>query len=708
MNLPFLNPWLLLGLPLAAVPVVIHLLSRRKATKIRWGAMILLRRVMIFHSRQVRLEDLLLMLLRCAAVLLLLLAVARPTTRWLAPGMGSQAGLLIAVDSSLSMAHRPGIRSRLDDALDRVRQILATQQPGQPLTLVAIAGRPRVLLRNAGYDPQQVESILHDWRPFDECLDLENCLADLDPLIREIKAPQHEIYLVTDGQANVWGRISEKARSSLQSLSQAASVRLLPVDCAGEDNLAVDQLELASGMLRTGSLARFHARVHNYSRTALDAGELGLWMNDQLVDKRFVGQLAAEQTADVFFHVPLRQAGVMRLIARSGDDPLMADNSRYAVVNVRSSMRVLCVDGEGAERAEGGGTKFIVTALAPRTAKGAGALPEVDRIPWLLFGRARVSEYDIVILADVPGVPAEMAEPLRKFVEQGGGLMIFAGRNSKCEALNERFAASLLPAALVAAQGDPGRQTGRLLDLDLPNHAAVNPLRLLPRELLSDASFHRYMKVVAAPEGRTLLKLSGGGEPLLLERAVGRGKVLLFTSNADRDWSNLGVNPAFPLLMQQAITYLTRQSFEQPVTTPQPLVLALPGVEAGAEVSLTDPAGKQSALQTMVRHGEVLVEVPEMPLPGFYQLATGPDEAPLVVAANTPSPESDVKVLTSGELAQGVAGLPVRVLSSAENLAAVVVQGRLGHELWFILAAVALAAMVSEGWLARWYSRRNP
>lgn len=709
MELPLLNPWMLAALPAVGIPILIHLLNRHRAVTIEWGAMELLRHVMVFRSRQIRLEDLLLMLVRCAVVLLVVLAVARPTTKWL-PMTQPDTGVVIALDGSLSMSHRPGLASRMDEALLRVREILKTIEPNRPVTLVEMGSRPRVLLRNAGYDPTRFEQELKEIKPLDEPLNLEGCLAELEPLVAEIKAPRRELYLVTDAQTTTFRNLSEKARLALERLADSAQLLVLPVPSASEENLAVTGLELASGVLRVGAMARFQAVVQNFGRTAQDAGELSLLLGEQVVDKRFVGQLAPGQAMPVRLYAPLSRAGVLRMTARLGDDALAADNSRYAVLNVRGMLRVLCVDGEPMDRSDTSATSLVMTALAPKTIDRSEALPDVDRIPWTALPAARLADYDVVALVNVADMPEDRAVALRKFVEQGGGLIVMAGNNVKPEGLGRRLTASgssLLPAELVSLVRQSGSEvSGAALDLDLPDHPLVRPLRSLPKELLGEARCYRHLRVRLMSEGRTLLRLTNG-EPILLERPVGRGKVLLWTSGADLTWNNLAINPAFPMLLQQAVTYLSRQPFEEPVTIPQPIVLPLAGLASGMEVGVSGPEGKQAVVRMGLQSGEVVAETDRTALPGFYDVRADSQAPVATVAVNVNTAGSDAKVLSTEELMAAFAGLPIRVVAADRNLAAAVTELRVGRELWQPLVFAVIALLAIEALLARWYSRRG-
>ena len=710
MALPFLNPWMLWALPAVGIPVLIHLLNRHRATTIEWGAMELLRRVMVYRSREIRLEDILLMLLRCLIVLLVVLAVARPTTRWLPWAGKRDAGLVVALDGSLSMSHRPGLRSRFDEAVEQARTILRTADLGQPVSLVLMGQQPRVLLRHTAYDPATVDAALAGLQPSAAPLNLDANLFELRTLVAELKAAQRELHLVTDAQATTFSRLSDKARTLFRELAATGAVaHLVTLPGTNDENCGVTRLELVSGVLRVGALAQFQATVRNYGRADRNPGELTLFLNDQPVDKRAVERLPAGQSATVRFAAMLSRGGVNRLTARLANDALTADDQCHAVIHVRQVLRVLCGDGDPAERADAKAVTWVTTALSPTSFDRSETRPIVDQIPWTKLGASRLPEYDTVVLVNVPDIPVEQAMALRKFVEQGGGLILVPGSNLKPDLFNRRFLdadASLSPAEVtgVAEQAEM-LHTGVPLDVELPAHPIVAPLASLPREILTEARCYRYLRVRAGKEVRVVLNLANDA-PLLLERSIGRGKVLLWTSGIEPRWSNLAINPAFPILLQQAITQLTRQPFEIPVTIPHPIVLPLPLLNSDRDVEITDPAGKKTTVRTQRRGGEVVLESGPTEQPGFYLLKTGADEPPLAVAVNTDPLECDVKVLSALDLTTALDGLSVRVLAPDRDLTRAVLEARRGHELGmsFLLAVIGLLA--GEAWLARRYTKR--
>jgi len=204
-----------------------------------------------------------------------------------------------------------------------------------------------------------------------------------------------------------------------------------------------------------------------------------------------------------------------------------------------------------------------------------------------------------------------------------------------------------------------------------------------------------------------LLKLAASGDPILLEQAVGRGQVLLFASTADRRWSNMAINPLYPILLQQATTFLTRVPAERALLVNEPITLPLPADQAGASVKLTDPTGASHTVTAGLRDGAALVQWDETSVPGFYRIEVGGESQNTLVAVNVDPAESDVKTLTGAELATAVDNSGARAVDGRQSLAAVIQRNRVGTELWLIPAALALLLMVLEGMVARWQTVRN-
>ena len=709
----FLNPWLLAGLAGIGVPILIHLLNRFRQRRIEWAAMELLRRALVIRSRRIKLEDLLLLALRCLAVILVALAMSRPTlttegAQWF--GAREQVGVVIALDGSFSMNYRPGVGSRFDRALEVVRDLKGALDAGDPMSLVLMGNRPRTLLRSTGFDDLRLERTLKDAAPLPEPVNLEACLEQILPLVREVKAPVRECYLVTDGQAVTWGNLSEKAKRLLTEIGREARIFILPIAADSGENTAVTSLTLAGGSLRRGTIARFMAEVRNCGRMPRQRTVVSLLAGDKPVDQRVIETLAPGQVQSVPLFARLEEPGWARLKAVIGQDALETDNVRQLAVRVRDQVRVLLVDGDPSDRPYRNETDYLATALMPRVPPVGKPSLAIETIPWVELPSKRAEAYDVIVLANLPDIRQAQVEELHNFVRDGGGLIIFLGDKVNPMLYNPRLRVgdeSLLPGELkeaVAATADVPE--GRPFAAAESQHPLGRTVDLLPADLMGDARIQRYFRIILGPTGRAILKVAGADTPLLSERAIGRGKVLLFTTTADRAWNNLPTHPYFPVMMAEAVTYLTTQSHERPFVVGEPVVVPMPARSTTTSVAFRGPTGREAAVQVTERDGRRVAAFDQDDLPGFYEMRQEPGMPPVVVAVNVEARESDVRMLTSDSLATALSGLPARILPTGEDVVSTIRESRVGRELWHTLMALALAILALEALLAWKFSRQ--
>lgn len=704
----FINPWLLLGLAGISVPIIIHLMNRFRYRDVDWAAMDLLRKVLVVRSRRMRLEDLLLLLLRCAIIGLLALSITRPTLTgdgavgWLAKR--ADVGTVIAVDASFSMAHKPGVYARFDRALQRVRGILETLKPGDPVTVVLMGERPQVLFRNTGYEPDRFVTELEKAVPLPEGLNIEMCLAEIESLVGEIKAPVRECYLVTDAQTVSWSKFSDPSRAALERIAALGRVYYLPVASTQTENLAITRFEQESGMVREGTLARYVAAVSNSGQKTRERVAVTLYAGDKAQDQRIIPRIAPGKTEEVPLFVRFDQPGALRLTTRIGDDSLPVDNAQFAVANVRSQDRILCVEGTPSSSAATSEVHYLLAALAPRLADDAKDPLKIDRVDWLDLTSDEIGDYDIVILVDVPELQEDQVKALGQFVSAGGGLITFLGPNIDPAAINQRMqfdGQPLLPGTILDAVGEPGDlKSGKSIE-PIASRPLARAVAGLPKGLLDESRVCRFFPVQLATGGQPVVKLGSGPTDILVaEKRLGRGNVVLLTSTADSKWTDLVTHPAYPILLQEAITQLGREAYERPLIVGEPLVLPLPLRSAETEkVTFISPDGVERIVKTVRRDGQVLVELGPMTQAEFCEVRYAADAA-LPVAVNVDPVESDVRCLMEAMIDESLQGTKVTVVRETDDLAAAIRGGRIGREIWWELLLAGMVLLLVEGYLA--------
>lgn len=237
----FLQPWILWGLPLIAVPLVIHLIHKRRHRVVEWGAMMfLLDGAKLSRGRQ-RLREILLLIMRTLAVLGLLFGIGRPIAGGWVGRVGGESvdTIVLIVDRSASMAEHVANapESKLAAGMRALRGALEITGPTE---LVAIDGvRPLATQRLSGVD--DLEALGMD-QPASAASDLPAAFETAVTYLEESASGRAEIWVVSDGQGSDWAPEDGRWRAlagAMNELPAGVRVRLTLDASEQEENLGV-------------------------------------------------------------------------------------------------------------------------------------------------------------------------------------------------------------------------------------------------------------------------------------------------------------------------------------------------------------------------------------------------------------------------------------------------------------------------------------
>ena len=711
----FLNPLLLIGALGIGLPILAHLLNKHQFKQTDWAAMQFLNRAVNVRSRQIKLRDLLLLVLRCAVVLLVVFAISKPTTEKSNGGIAAKlgerrAGVIIALDASFSMQHSDGTSTRFEHAVKKVETIAKSIHTGDPVTLVLLGTEHRVVIRNMAFDANRFNSILHDQKPTDEPLNLDSVPNRLKKLANEMDAGQKEIHVITDTQQNDWAGDTNQLKIAFEELSENASVIFSPVE-GNSDNLAITNLELISGVLRKGTTARYRATVKNYGTSPATNVIVRGQTNNINADTKTIPSIPPGSSATVSLFIPFQNPGPVQITAELDDDALPIDNARRTVAVIRDQVAILCVEGTSGGTSQFGG--FIASALRARDNSTSQEDFSVKSIPWVNLPTQNLTEYDVVILADVPAITPEQSRQFEAYVRAGNGLVWFPGDNSKAAVWNERSTlasgTTLLPAIIkqaIVTSDDAG--VGTPLQPSIPDHSVCRPLRSLSEDLLSETQFLKVLQVKPSAGSSTVLALAGSASPLLIEQAIGRGHVFMFTSSAQPTWNNMALTPVFPMLLQQMVTYLTAREFEKPRMVGNSLSLAYADQPDASNAEFDTPSGDTITVPVNQYRNQYVALLDRADQAGFYLARVSVHAPSMPIAVNVDTSESDVSCLSADELSKQFRDSNIIIARTEGELLDAIQQARSGLSFWRTLLIAGLIIFVIESLLAHFTTHRAP
>ncbi|HEV7299067.1 MAG TPA: BatA domain-containing protein [Tepidisphaeraceae bacterium] len=728
----FLNPILLFGAAAIAVPIAIHLLNKRQYEKVTWAAMRFLMASVEQNQRRLRIEDLLLLILRCALLVLLALALARPAI----PGGGAgglfgRSGVTAALvlDNSYSMGMSDGVTTRFDNAKRALEQVLDSLPTNSSASVLLAGDGVEAVIAEPTLDLNLARKTIREAKLSDRASNVVPALRTAVEGLKNKPSVRREMYFATDGQAVGWRQFESATRTLAESKDAVASHVLL-VGPKGDQNLAVTDLRLASGLPVVDRSLRFEARVSNSGLTDANNVRVRLSVNGEAPnDGATIDSLPAGESKSVSLFAKLREPGSASVTASIEADRLPADDSRTIAVRATDQISVLLVSGNAASGRDAD-TFFLQNALAPAGAEAGDHFIKATPVNATDVGSVRFDNFDAVVLANVADLSTGPLDALVEYVRGGGGLVIFPGPATESTAklfYNEALYANraMLPAMLGSATGD-AKADEKATPLQSQNfdHPIASIWNDPASGSLADVKVRRHFPLQAGayeaegavrPEGsgvaRTVLRLADGS-PLMMERTFGAGRVVLFGTTASTLWTDLPVRPGVfvPLVYRTLASLVGRQddALNVPVGAPFAYRSPLDWVNRDATVLPPDTDPNATRLTTRVElvNNAPLLRVTETPRSGPYEIQVATDPASTLKFAAQPDPaESNLTEMPPDqEKSLGEATMVIRV-NNGTPLEQMVQKSRVGTELWLPLAMIALLIAASETFLAQWFGR---
>ena len=701
--LGFGTPLLLWGIALAGIPLAIHLLHRRRYVEAPWAAMQFLAAAARSQSQRLRIEQWLLLAARMLIVALAALALSRPSvttlTSLLRPEQPVQRVILI--DATPSLGAQGERSTRFDRAKDLARQLIDATRPGDALHLVRISAlEPQVLVRGPAYAAGPVLAEIDQLTLGDDRGDVETALREALALLS--LAPdleRRELWVLTDLQSAAWqssdAAVSGRIRSLLLQLSERCQLRFLDLGQGPSENLAVTRFETPAEVLLAGRPTPITAALRNYASHLREAVAVELVANGRLIDTRRVDVPPAQEVTLDF--APLLPTGQTRLELRLPQDDFPLDDQRRLAIDVRNELKVLLVNGQAGGEPLENATEFLRLALDPSGGAKAAATP--FRPVVITDGEllsTKLAEYDVVFACNVTQFTEREADVLRRYVIDGGGLIVSLGDQVRADNYNQILAAGETPLLPGRLTGRVGGTVDRTVVYDFATsdfaHPIVKPFAGNPGAGLELTRTFAYERVEPVARGARVALAFDSGDPAILEAPLGRGRCVLITTALDRRWSTWAVwGHSFIPLMHETVLFAARgRSRDRQLLAGQSLELA-GSSDADASLVIKRPDGSTESLS-----GGQAMPVAERA--GFYELQFGPQVRQTEwLAVNGDPRESDLVCLTESELrndlAPGVnlswhATLPE--LSTADGVGTPALRTGTSAARWLLLASLGL------------------
>lgn len=707
----FLTPILLAGAAAFLVPLIIHLLNRRRIIHVQWGAMHLLHEVLKQKKRRMQIEQWLLLLTRIAIPIILALCLARPVLSALSqlPGF-SKSSLIVLLDDSFSMrAATADGTAAVDQARSDIARILADLPRGSdaqiirmgsssprpvtdsPSTALDLLANDLAALPSASQGPVALQN------------SLQTALASADRAGNASK----EILVVSDFQKSDWSALTGGGSlPALDALSQdntdpsKPTLTLYPLATQLSENLSIASAEPSAQLIAIGQPVALRVRIQNHGTRPWQDVPIHLEADGTRLRTTRLS-VPPEGEAALYFTHAFDSIGDHALTIRLEGDTFTDDNTFHTVIQVRDQLPIVLIEAAPGSTPLTGSLDFLALALSPHL---GSATPDLrDLIVTRTIDARRIKDTEltgarVAVVGGLQRPTANLLQALRQFAENGGGVLLLPAENADPLQWQRELGptADLLP-ALVTGQAHiensdfPARlQTTRF------THPALLYFNDPRAGRLADGEVQHWWKIEPQGEDARVIATTDRNTPLFIERPLGRGLIIQSAIPLKPGWSNLPLQPWFVPLAQRLVAWLATQDTESSShfigAAP---VLALPDSQATQSFALTDPLGQTTPLQASATS----LALPPLDLPGLYQVAPATDPTPKTnrqLAVNLDPAESDLTPLSPADLSELATRIGAQLATDFDSYQRLDRSRRFGIEVWQPLLLALLGLLFFE------------
>ena len=759
-----MNP-LMLGLGTLAIasPIIIHLLNKRRFKIVEWAAMDFLFEADKKNRRRVQIENFILLFLRCLAMLLIGLLLARPflpneVARIIQPDQKYER--IVLLDDSLSSQvlneNEPALQAA-KDSLERLLTELADSSATEDwLTLTLTSEPEQPILANEPVTKETLPTLLETIGQIESTDSRADYTFALGEFRRNFSAEDKNItriaYLFTDLREADWlvadSTPADSAPNQLLNQMALDASECYLIDIAGnnDQNIAITSLRPLDLQV-SNRVIRFAAEVTNFGQSTIDQVRIVFQVNDAPPQYQSVANLQPNQTKEIVFPYlftadneissldfdddsnsdKFRNFQITAEIDRQSmaaeeleQDQLAADSSAYCAAQIFDGIPVLLVDGDPSSVSERSETHYLnsLNVLGTGLKTTIVSVTELENVS--------LSKYQIIFLCNVDEVSPDRIQSLKSWAQDGGSIVFMPGNKVRAERFNESFyenGSGLSPLKLVSMAGDPTMSNWVNFEVDAQIHPSLRIVVDSDQTSLSRVDIFSWWtsEYNDAELGSTFivpLRLSDDrNSAAMAERSWGKGRVVVFALPGDGDWSMWPSSPTYAPVMIDMIDYLVgsignTSNIRVGGSISWPVDLSV----FDSRVYLKDPEGAR--IESVARpigvdgddQDDVLcrVQFDNLAKRGFYEVGLKRHSGPVqqaLFATNVDPVESQLRRLSESTMEGDFFSEKVKRLSVADVKNEKVSSGN--TEIWPQLVWLLLIVLATEQFLGWWFGKRR-
>ena len=712
----FLNPFALLGLAAAAIPILLHFFNLRKLRTIEFSTLSFLKELQRTKIRRLKLRQLLLLFLRTLLVVLIVLAFSRPTLKGSLPGSIAQQAKTTAViilDDSQSMTADDEQGELLTQAKNAAAAIINLLKNGDEVFLVKLSEVPTIgttEIPTAQRNLPAIRSTINDIKPSFIHRKIEDALRFSSRLLATSKNFNKEVYIISDFQMSSLESTRNLPTMKEAIFSNTTHIFLVPLGRRELQNVAIEAINIPNAIIEINKSLTVKAKIANYGPAEILDHVISVFQDGSRATQKGI-DIPSGRAIDVEFTLMPKRSGYLDGMIELEDDDLEFDNKHYFTIRIPEEIKVLLIGNQSDLR-------FIRLALSTRLSDSNAAL-KVSETTWDRFSTSQTQNTDVIVFSNPHELTQSQSTSLKVFLQNGGGLMLFPGNHLTTETFNTTIATPLgIP--LIAAQEKPTAQiqiNNSFIEFDKCDlrHPIFSGMfedvnskqssgSLLSHHTIESPRISNSVHFVPTPRSQTIITLTNGF-PFLTEEKIGNGRALIVGVAANTEWSDLPLKGLFVPLIHRSISYLAQPStVNKSLTAGDEVVLNIRTFSLQRS-TIVKPDNTEVIVKQISIGNTKIIRFSDTNIPGIYLLKI---EGALQdkFSINTDASESNITTANDSQKERllkrlGIPSNTIHMIAQPQEIQRTIIETRFGAELWKHFFIVALFVAFIEMLVAR-------
>ena len=535
----FINPLFLIAGSAVLLPIIYHLIRKLRARKVRFSSLLFFKATPKELIRKRKLQDLILLIVRSAILGFLAFAFARPFIHEQNIPFVAEAqekSTVVLIDGSYSMQYGSRFNTARTEALKRIR----SAGPTDEISIVVFSDEASQLSELSQDIQLHANVVENGINVTNRGTDFYKPLKLAEDILKNAKNEVREILLFSDMQSNGWTRQFENWKID-------PTIHFIPVKITEdhEINSYINAFDLKQKRRGETVIAQYGLQIITTGEDDLST-EVSLWVNNHQVETQHRDRKDFDQM--VFQQQGLKEGIYQGYLALDKDD-LFIDNFHYFSLTVESQPFILCIDPSYQS------IKSNAFYLQNCFDLGDESLYRFQSASTNRITSGGLSDYDVLFLTNVNAFSDQQVALLKSYVNRGGNIILSFGDRIDLERYSDNLNAfgigTLSEKVLVRSMQSSNAIIG---EVDM-KHPIFTIFTQTGTGDMFKPEFREYVKLVPDSTAQVLGRYDTG-DPFLIERAYGRGKMLTMTSSFNTEWSDFPVNEIYLPFVYQLVKHV--------------------------------------------------------------------------------------------------------------------------------------------------------